>query len=67
MLWRTYLPTAFLPPLRRRSIWHLLPTPDLFDVMENIDDVPVSTRGLLDLAGQGEAGHGDDVERETDE
>ena len=35
--------------------------------MENIDDVPVSTRGLLDLASQGEAGHGDDVERETDE
>jgi len=46
---------------------HLLPTPDLLDVMENIDDVPVSPRSLLDLAGQGEAGHGDDVEGETDE
>ena len=46
---------------------NLLSAADLLDVVEDVDDVAVATRGFFDLAGQGEAGHGHDVERQPDQ
>ena len=40
---------------------HLLSTPDLSDVMENVENVAVSSRCLLDFARQRQARHRDDV------
>lgn len=36
-------------------------------MVEDVDDVAVATWCLLDLAGQRQAGHGHDVEREPDQ
>ena len=46
---------------------NILSAPDLLDVVEDVDDVAVATRGLFDLAGQGQAGHGHDVKRQPDQ
>ena len=50
-----------------KIVLNLLSAPDLFDVVEDVDDVAVPSRRLFDLACQGEAGHGHDVEGQPDQ
>ena len=44
------------------ALFDLLAAPDLFNVLEHVDDVPRAARALLDLAGQSQRGHGHLVE-----